>query len=61
MGKGRKFYHKNEVKSIKCEKVEEDIAIWLWHAQKWNRLRKEQKLFASTVFYYPIQCSDSFM
>jgi hypothetical protein len=52
------------MKGVKCEKVEEDTAIWVWHlndkiTQQWNRLRKEQKLFASTVFYYRIQCSNS--
>jgi hypothetical protein len=27
VGKVRKFYHKNEMKGVKCEKLEEDITI----------------------------------
>jgi len=36
VGKVRKFYHKNEMKGVKCEKVEEDIAIWVWHLNDRN-------------------------
>jgi hypothetical protein len=36
VGKVRKFYHKIEMKGVNCEKVEENIAIWVWHLNDRN-------------------------
>jgi hypothetical protein len=54
-----KLYHKKEIKSVKCEKVEEDLAMWIWHLSVRNctlveEVKERAKLFASTVCFYPI-------
>jgi hypothetical protein len=38
----RKFYHKIEMKGVKCEKMEENIAIWVWHLNDRNCTQVEE-------------------
>jgi hypothetical protein len=54
------------MKDVKCEKVEEDLAIWVWHLNGSNytaveEVKERAKVVCKYCILLPIKCSDSFM